>query len=147
MDYSGASEHYLSARSTHRAPAISLPADPDTAAAYVLSFVQSADSAFDRSAAIEGMHDRITQIQDSSSNTVERELYAHSQVLQALFMRYAASAITATGAEHKAIFTKLAIACQAAYMKTVVCVEGLRLQWQGQGSIRVNEHESQDQQG
>lgn len=135
----------LSPRSTHRSPPVALPPDAGQAAAYVLSFVQSGDSAFDRSAAIEGMSERIDQLQDLTADTIEKELFAHSQILQALFHRYSVLSISASGAEHKSIYLKAALTCQAAYLKTVVCVEGLRLQRQGHGLIRVNGHDTQDQ--
>jgi hypothetical protein len=130
----------LSPRSTHRSPPIALPADAGQAAAYVLSFVQSGDLAFDRSAAIEGMNERIDQLQASDADVMERELFAHAQILSALFLRFTAQSVAATGAEHKAVYMKTALACQAAYTKTCVCVEGLRWQQQGRGSIRVNGH-------
>ena len=136
---------HLLARTTHRSLPIALPADASEAAAYVLSFVQTGDLAFDRSGAIEGMNERIDQLQGSAADSVEKELFAHSQILQALFYRYTALSISATGAEVKAIYLKLALSCQAAYTKTIVCVEGLRLQRQGQGVVRLNEHDSQDQ--
>lgn len=125
-------------RSTHRSAPIKLPPDAGQAAAYVLSFVQSADMAFDRSAAIEAMNDRIKQLQGSDGDTVEKELLAHSQVLQALFMRLSVQAVETPKVDHKAVFLKLALSCQAAYTKTVVCAEGLRLQRQGQGLIQVS---------
>ena len=128
--------HTLSARSTHRSPSIVLPADAEHAAAYVLSFVQSADPAFDRSAALEGLNERIDKLQHSTADVVEKELFAHSQILQALFYRYTAQSVSATLAEHKAIYLKLGVTCQAAYVKAVVCIEGLRMQRQGSGLIR-----------
>ena len=140
-----ASTQQLSPRSTHRSPPIALPPDAEQAAAYVLSFVQSGDLAFDRSAAIEGMSERIDQLQASSAEVMERELFAHAQILSALFLRFTAQSIAASSAEAKAVYMKTALACQAAYTKTCVCVEGLRLQRQGKGSIRVNGHDSQDQ--
>lgn len=124
---------------------MALPPDAEQAAAYVLSFVQSGDLAFNRSAAIEGMNERIDQLQGTSADVMERELFAHAQILSALFLRFTAQSISATGAEHKSIYMKTALACQSAYTKTCVCVEGLRLQRRGKGSIQVNGHVAQDQ--
>jgi hypothetical protein len=107
-----ASTQQLSPRSTHRSPPIALPPDAEQAAAYVLSFVQSGDLAFDRSAAIEGMNERIDELQASSADVMERELFAHAQILSALFLRFTAQSVAASSAEAKAVYMKTALACQ-----------------------------------
>lgn len=114
--------------SRHRAQAIALPADPAQAAALVLRYVQVGDSAFDRSAAVEGMASRVEKLRGSDGAQVERELLAHAAVLDALFLRYSAEAVANKVPDHKSKLMKLALSAQAAYVRCMVAVEGLRLQ-------------------
>ena len=116
--------------------AIVLPTDAGDAAAYVLNYVQTADSAFDRSQAIDAMACRIELLRDASGDQCDRELMAHAAILDSLFLRYSAESVRASSPENKAIFAKLALNCNNGFTRTLIAVAGLKQQRQGNGVIR-----------
>lgn len=131
------------APSPHRAPPVSLPADPTESAAYVLRYIQTAETGFDRSSAIEAHALRLAKLQSPDAAVVVSELQGHSLILDALFQRYSAMAIGAK-AEQAAIFVKLALASQAAYTRTLIAAEGLKAQRMGAARVVVNAIDDDD---
>lgn len=124
-------ENQPTARPTfHRAPPISLPSNAAESAALVLRYVQTADVAFDRSAAIEAMAARVQRLSDPDADaaTVVAELAGHAAVLDALFQRWTAEAVRACNPEHQTKFAKLALSSQASYTRTIIAIEGLKQQ-------------------
>jgi hypothetical protein len=107
----------------------------------VLRYVQTADSAFDRSAAIEAMNQRLALLRDKDSGKVMDELAGHAALLDALFQRWTAEAIAAKAPDHRAKFMKLALASQASYVRTVIGMEGLRAQQQGKARVTLDPDE------
>ena len=118
------------------ASAIVLPTDAGDAAAYVLNYVQTADTAFNRSLAIEAMTRRIELLRETSGAQCERELMAHAAILDSLFMRFTADCVRAGTPENKAIFAKVALNCNSAYARTLIAAEGLKQQRLGKAVIR-----------
>jgi hypothetical protein len=127
--------------SPHRAPPISLPADPAESAALVLRYVQTAEVAFDRSAAIEAMTARTAKLADPTADVgaVVAELAGHATILDALFQRWAAESVRATVPDHKTKFAKLALASQASYTRTLIAIEGLKQQAKGRARLTLND--------
>ena len=127
--------------SKHRAPPIQLPSDAAISAALVLRLVQTGETAFDRSAAIEAMTGRVRLLADpnTDSATLLSELSAHAAVLDALFQRWTCEAVSARQPEHRVDFAKLALNSQAAYTRTLIALEGLRQQRKGQARLSLNE--------
>ena len=109
---------------------IVLPSDPKAAAALVLSFVTTSNTGAERSTAIEAFSNRVALLRESSGAQQEEELFGHCCLLQALWLRYATEAARAEKPENSAIFCKLALLCQASYMRTALAVESLRAQRQ-----------------
>lgn len=128
--------------SVHRAPAITLPSDPAQSAALVLRYVQTADTAFDRSGAIEAMNQRLALLRDSASGQVMDELAAHAALLDGLFQRWTAEAIAAKVPDHRTKFMKLALASQASYTRTVIAMEALKAQRQGKARVTLDDDQS-----
>lgn len=127
--------------SRHRAPPIQLPSDPAQSAALVLRHIQLADSAFDRSAAVEAMTARVQRLADPNADaaTVVAELAGHAAILDALFQRWAAEAVCAEHPEHRVKFAKLALNSQATYTRTLIAIEGLKQQAKGHGRVTVGD--------
>ena len=115
---------------------IALPSDAGDAAAYVLNFIQTGNSHFDRSLAIKAMQQRVEQLREKTGDHQEAELMAHAITINALFQLFTAESVRAGAPEHKAIFAKLALNCNAAYTRTLIASEGLRQQRQGKAVIR-----------
>ena len=128
-------EHQPRRLARYRASPISLPTDAQEATAYVLAYVQTADTAFDRSAAIAAMTARVEQLRSATGEQCERELLSHATITEALFLRFSTASVQSTVPANQAIFGKLALNCQAAYIRTMVAVQGLRLARQGQATI------------
>lgn len=124
--------------SAHRAQPIRLPSNAAESAALVLRFIQTADTAFDRSAAIEAMALRLERLRDSDDGIALAELSGHAALLDALFLRWAAEAVAAKQADHKAKFAKLALSSQASYTRTLIAIEGLKQQRRGVGRMVLN---------
>lgn len=125
--------------SPHRAPAISLPADPQASAGLVLHYVQTAEVAYDRSAAIEAMTARTAKLvdPDASASDIVAELAGHATILDALFQRWATESVRAAHPDHKAKFAKLALTSQASYTRTLIAIEGLKRQIKGQATLTL----------
>ena len=117
-------------------PAIVMPPDATEAAAYVLAFVQTADVAFDRSLTIAAMNQRVEQLSATTGENQSAELMAHAAILNGLFLRFTTESVRAGAPENKAIFAKIALNCNAAYIRTLIASEGLKQQRQGKAVIR-----------
>lgn len=118
---------------------INLPTDAQDAAAFVLAYVQTAETAFDRAAAIDAMTVRVEQLRSATGDQCERELLSHAAIAEALFLRFSAASVQSTVPANQAIFGKLALNCQAAYIRTIVAVQGLKQARQGLAAITQNE--------
>lgn len=105
----------------------------------MLAYVQTADTAFSRAAAIESMAARVEQLRSATGEQLERELVSHATITEALFLRFSTASVQSTAPANQAIFGKLALNCQAAYIRTMVAVQGLRLARQGQATIAHHE--------
>ena len=109
---------------------IVLPTDAKAAAALVLSFVTTSSTGAERATAIEAFSDRVALLRESSGAQQDDELFGHCCLLQVLWLRYATEAARAEKPENSAIFCKLALLCQSAYMRTALAIESLRAQRQ-----------------
>jgi hypothetical protein len=60
---------------------------------------------------------------------------SHAAILDALSMRYSAESVNAVVPDFKQKFLKIALQCQSSYVRTLIAVEGLRLQRQGKAVV------------
>lgn len=125
-----------SSPSRHRPPPLHLPDDPRAAAALALALIRGDDS-FNRAEAVEGLTARIAKLSDAGSAASLEELAAHLPILEALFMRFTADAMTTNMTGSKAALIRMALAAQTSYSRTVVLLAGLKLQRDGKALVTV----------
>lgn len=114
-----------------------LPSDPRSAATAVLAFING-EEGIQRAAAIEAMTARATLLADANSDGALEGLAEHLPVLNALFLRFSAEAISAKLPDHKAKFVKIALSAQSAYGRTQALIAGLRAQREGRATVVVD---------
>ena len=129
--------------SAHRPTAIHLPDDPRLATAMVLAHVNGADS-IDRAAAIEALTARAEVLADADPQEAIAALAEQLPVLNSLWLKFAAEAITARTPDARAVFLKLALSAQAAYGRTQALVIGLRLQSKGSACVALTNDDGGD---
>lgn len=113
-------------KSPRRADPIALPSDSEAARALVLQYIASGDaSTVERSAALEAMNHRIALLRSGDGRPVEAELLSHAAICDALFVRFAATAVDCQSAEHRLKYLKAAMQAQAAYTRCIASVAQL----------------------
>lgn len=122
--------------SQHRPAPIELPSDPRLAATAVLAFING-ENGIQRAAAIEAMTARAALLAEADSEEALESLAEHLPVLNALFLRFSAEAISAKLPDHKARFVKIALSAQSAYARTLALIAGLRAQREGRATVIV----------
>ena len=110
----------------HRKQPLIIPSDPREASSAVLAFIQGNGPSSEKSAAIEAMRCRVTDLLKLDRVAMCEELAAHTSILSALMQRFIAEAITAQTPEVKAKFAKLAIHAQAASLRAMLAIEGIQ---------------------
>ena len=132
--------------SNHRAPPMELPSDSVQAAALVLNFIQTGETAYDRSGAIEAATARVQRLSDPNADisTVVTELAGHAAILDALFLRWSAEAMAAKLPEIRMKYQKLALSSQASYTRTLIAIEALKQQCKGKALVTLNNDDDRD---
>jgi len=117
-----------------------LSSNPLLSAAEVAQVIQRGDSeAVERSSAVEAMSQRLTKLKDPDGEQVTNELLAHACILDSLFQRFTTEALTARQPESRVKFLKTALTCQTAYTRTLIAVEGLKVQRKGSAAVTLQD--------
>ena len=123
--------------SAHRSPPLLLPSDPVESAALVVRLIQTGETGFDRSGAIEAANLRVERLRDADPETALKELAGHTAILDALFQHFAVRAVTTTNHEAASKFGKLSLASQNAFTRALIACEGLMQQRRGKALVSI----------
>ena len=122
--------------STALEPARPQAANPDEAAAYLLSLAMG-DSALTPTKALEVQRQRVAALRDPTAPASLDELARQLPLLEALFQRFSAEALRAKGPDARAKLLRAALHAQQAYARTFALLRGMGLQAKGLAAVTI----------
>lgn len=119
------------------APARPQAADPDEAAAYLLSLALG-DAAVTPTKALEVQRQRVAALRDPTAPASLHELARQLPLLEALFQRFSAEALRTKSPDSKAKLLRAALQAQQAHARTFALLRGLALEAKSRDVVNLD---------